>query len=53
MCKSGVFMKNTKIIAVSEKGGVGKTSVSSAFVRLLAENYPQSDILAINADPAT
>ena len=45
-------MKNTKIIAVSGKGGVGKTSVSAAFVRLLSETYPESDILAIDADPA-
>lgn len=44
--------RNTKIIAVAGKGGVGKTSISSAFVRLLAENYPDARILAIDADPA-
>ena len=43
---------NTKIIAVSGKGGVGKTSISSAFVRILAETYPDKRILAIDADPA-
>ena len=44
--------RNTKIIAVAGKGGVGKTSISSAFVRLLTEAYPDARILAIDADPA-
>ena len=34
------------------KGGVGKTSIAAAFVRLLTEAYPESRILAIDADPA-
>lgn len=41
-----------KIIAVAGKGGVGKTSVSAAIVKLLAEKYPDKKILAIDADPA-
>ena len=41
-----------KIIAVAGKGGVGKTSVSAAVLRLLTEQYPDSKILAIDADPA-
>ena len=41
-----------KIIAVAGKGGVGKTSISAAFVRLLTEAYPDKRILAIDADPA-
>ena len=45
-------MGNTKIIALSGKGGVGKTSISAAFVRLLMETYPQASILAIDAAPA-
>ncbi len=44
--------RDTKIIAVSGKGGVGKTSISAAFVRLLTEAYPDARILAIDADPA-
>jgi len=44
--------RETKIIAVAGKGGVGKTSISAAFVRLLTEKYPDSRILAIDADPA-
>ena len=40
-----------KIIAVAGKGGVGKTSLSAAFVRLLTEAYPDKRILAIDADP--
>jgi len=43
---------STKIIAVAGKGGVGKTSISAAFVRLLTESFPESRILAIDADPA-
>lgn len=45
-------MDTTKIIALSGKGGVGKTSISAAFVRLLMENRPDARILAIDADPA-
>ena len=45
-------MGKTSIIAVSGKGGVGKTSISSAFVRLLVEAHPDARILAIDADPA-
>lgn len=46
-------MKNhAKVIALSGKGGVGKTSVSAAAVRILTEKYPQARILAIDADPA-
>ena len=42
----------TKIIALTGKGGVGKTSLSAAIVRILTENHPDSKILAIDADPA-
>lgn len=45
-------MSKTNIIALSGKGGVGKTSISAAFVRLLMEQYPEKTILAIDADPA-
>lgn len=41
-----------KIIATVGKGGVGKTSVSAAFVRIISEKYPDKRILAIDADPA-
>ncbi|MCR5671261.1 MAG: AAA family ATPase [Butyrivibrio sp.] len=44
--------KNTKVIALAGKGGVGKTSLSAAIVRLLTENRPDAKILAIDADPA-
>lgn len=43
---------NATIIALSGKGGVGKTSISAAIVKLLAEAYPDKRILAIDADPA-
>ena len=44
--------RNTKILAVAGKGGVGKTSRAGTVVRLLAEAYPDKRILAIDADPA-
>lgn len=44
--------KNTTIIALVGKGGVGKTSLSALTVRLLAAAHPDKKILAIDADPA-
>ncbi|MCR5404917.1 MAG: AAA family ATPase [Butyrivibrio sp.] len=43
---------NTVVIALAGKGGVGKTSLSAAIVRLLSEKRPDAKILAIDADPA-
>ena len=40
--------KGATIIALSGKGGVGKTSVSAAIVKLLTEAYPDKRILAID-----
>lgn len=45
-------MENKAIIALSGKGGVGKTSISAAIVKLLVKAYPHKKILAIDADPA-
>ncbi len=42
----------TVIIAVTGKGGVGKTSIAANMVRVLTEQYPDKRILAIDADPA-
>ncbi len=42
----------TKIIALSGKGGVGKTSLSSAMVKCIVAAHPGKKILAIDADPA-
>jgi CO dehydrogenase maturation factor len=44
--------RKTKILALVGKGGVGKTTLCSAFVRLLSEQNPEARILAIDADPA-
>ena len=44
--------KKTTVLAFTGKGGVGKTSLSAAAVRLLSEAYPGKKILAIDADPA-
>ena len=44
-------MENT-VITVAGKGGVGKTSISAAIVRQLVKSFPESRILAIDADPA-
>lgn len=42
----------TKIIALSGKGGVGKTSLAGVIVKLLVQHFPDKKILAIDADPA-
>jgi len=42
----------TVVIALTGKGGVGKTSLSAAIVRILTEEHPEAKILAIDADPA-
>lgn len=49
---SSEHVKKAKIIAVSGKGGVGKTSLAAVMVKVLAEKYPDKRILAIDADPA-
>ncbi len=45
-------MVETRVIALAGKGGVGKTTLSAAFVRILMEAHPDAKILAIDADPA-
>ena len=52
MVIGGVMANNTVVIALAGKGGVGKTSLSAAIVRLLTEKRPNAKILAIDADPA-
>lgn len=42
----------TKIFAFAGKGGVGKTSLSAAFIRILSQTFPDKKILAVDADPA-
>lgn len=42
----------TKIFTFAGKGGVGKTSLSAAFIRVLSESFPDKKILAVDADPA-
>lgn len=34
--------RETKIIALTGKGGVGKTSISAALVKLLVEEFPET-----------
>lgn len=50
--KEEPLTKKTVVIALTGKGGVGKTSLSASFVRLLAQEHPEAKILAIDADPA-
>ena len=42
----------TKILALTGKGGVGKTSLSALIVKVLSDNFPDKKILAIDADPS-
>ncbi|NLY36286.1 MAG: AAA family ATPase [Tissierellia bacterium] len=44
--------RETVIIALTGKGGVGKTSISASIVKILAKEFPDKKILAIDADPA-
>jgi CO dehydrogenase maturation factor len=44
--------ETANIIALAGKGGVGKTSISAALIRILAREHPNARILAIDADPA-
>lgn len=44
---------NAKLITVAGKGGVGKTSVAAAMVKIISQTFPEKRLLAINADPAT
>ena len=39
-----------KIIAMAGKGGVGKTSLAAAMVKVLVQAYPGKKILAIDAE---
>lgn len=50
--KTSKKQKAPVIIALTGKGGVGKTSLSALFVRQLTEAFPDKKILAIDADPA-
>ncbi|MBQ9063476.1 MAG: AAA family ATPase [Eubacterium sp.] len=43
---------HASVIALTGKGGVGKTSLSAAIVRQLIEEFPEARVLAIDADPA-
>ena len=42
----------SKILALTGKGGVGKTSLSAMIVKILSEKFTDKKILAIDADPA-
>ncbi|MBU4201586.1 MAG: cobyrinic acid a,c-diamide synthase, partial [Candidatus Altiarchaeota archaeon] len=43
-------MKGT-VIAVTGKGGVGKTMLSALLIGILGDSQPGKSILAIDADP--
>jgi len=47
-----MMQHKAKIIALAGKGGVGKTSLAAAIVRVLTEDRPGSKVMAIDADPA-
>lgn len=41
------------VVAVSGKGGVGKTTVSALLLKYLAKTYKGKDILVVDGDPAS
>lgn len=43
--------KTNLVIALSGKGGVGKTSITALMIKLLSENSSRRSILAIDANP--
>ena len=43
---------DTKIVALSGKGGVGKTCLSALIVKVLSKEFKDKKVLAIDADPA-
>jgi len=45
--------KNCYVVAVSGKGGVGKTTVAALLLRYIIENFKDKNILVIDGDPAS
>ncbi|MBS7655827.1 AAA family ATPase [Candidatus Bathyarchaeota archaeon] len=45
-------MKEKKVISISGKGGVGKTTVAALLLKILLKNFNRT-ILVVDADPAT
>jgi len=45
------LLKKGLVIAVSGKGGVGKTTATALMVKILSESNPTKDILVIDANP--
>jgi CO dehydrogenase maturation factor len=46
-----MLKKNGLVIAVSGKGGVGKTTTTALMAKILSESQPNKDILVIDANP--
>ncbi|MHA1895449.1 MAG: nucleotide-binding protein, partial [Candidatus Helarchaeota archaeon] len=45
--------KNGKVITVSGKGGVGKSTFSALLLKIIVDNNGDLDVLAVDADPAS
>jgi CO dehydrogenase maturation factor len=45
--------KKAFVVAVSGKGGVGKTTLSALMLKYIADNYPDKSVLVVDGDPAS
>lgn len=45
--------KKAFVVAVSGKGGVGKTTISALMLKYIADNFPNKSVLVVDGDPAS
>jgi CO dehydrogenase maturation factor len=53
MLSEFLILRMSQTIAISGKGGVGKTTIAALLIKYLAKNFTDRDILIIDGDPAS